>query len=72
MLFGAPLLASCFAALWFPPNPGKNTPENVVYFCFVFAGFNIMNSFVTSPYTALLAEVLIFFFFFVFFLLVFK
>lgn len=56
MLFGAPLLATSFAALFFPPYPGRNSMDNTIYFCFVFAGFNIMNSFTTSPYTALLPE----------------
>ena len=58
MLVGAPLLALTFAALFFPPMPGESSPSNTVYFCFVFAAFNCMNSFTTSPYTALLAEVL--------------
>lgn len=57
MLVGGPLLALSFAALFFPPVPGESSSSNTIYFCFVFAAFNCMNSFTTSPYTALLAEV---------------
>jgi len=56
MFFGAPLLGICFSCLFFPPVPDRTSSENTIYFCLVFACFNIMNSFTTSPYTAFLPE----------------
>lgn len=56
MLFGAPFLGFAFSSIWFPPTPTETSMENVVYFCFMFGLFNVCNSFVTSPYTALLPE----------------
>jgi Na+/melibiose symporter-like transporter len=56
MLLGGPLLGLTFGSLFFPPDPTHQSASNTVYFCVLFALFNILNAFTCSPYAALLPE----------------